>query len=154
MCGVLYWVRNNLRTEVLTSIYYALCYPHLIYCVSVWACMWLSYEKKKLTIAQNKIFKYIFHMGKYDSTQFILSTYKVFNFQTIHKYFLLLTIYMNIRNCQRIQPFRPIDTSHNIRSNKVNLICLQFRTTLFKNSMLCPGPQLWNSLTYRNQDSN
>lgn len=62
ICGILYRVRNNLTPEALISIYYTLCYPHLLYCVSVWACTWHSFLKK-LTVAQNKIFRCMFFLS-------------------------------------------------------------------------------------------
>ena len=35
ICGVLYRIRHQLITESMLSIYYTLCYPHLIYCLSI-----------------------------------------------------------------------------------------------------------------------
>ena len=85
ICGILYRVRNNLTTEAFTSIYYTLCYPHLIYCVSVWARTWPSFSIK-LTIAQNETFRSIFYMKRFDSTKSVHSVYKSLNFENIHKY--------------------------------------------------------------------
>ena len=39
-CGILYRIRYNLTTEALRSLYYSLCYPYLIYCLSIWECTW------------------------------------------------------------------------------------------------------------------
>ena len=54
ICGVLYRVRDQLTTESLLSIYYTLCYPHLIYCVSICSSTWPSFLSN-IFIAQNKI---------------------------------------------------------------------------------------------------
>ena len=146
MSGILYRIRENLTREALISVYYTLCFPHLIYCVSVWACTWPSFLKK-ITVAQNNILRCLFYMNKFDSTQPIFSTQKFLTFENIHKYFLLLFIYKYIKQDHDSQLFRLVNTSHNTRSNTVNLICPQFSTSLFNNSVLCFGPSLWNSLT-------
>ena len=39
-----------------------------------------------------------------------------------------------------------INHSHDTRRSYNNLICPQARTTLLKNSILCAGPNLWNSI--------
>lgn len=145
MCGILFRVRNNLTPESLTSIYYTLCYPHLTYCVSVWACTWQSFLRK-VSIAQNKIFRCIFFMNRFESTRNLLNTQNFLSFTNIHKYFLLLSIYKYLTQYCGTQPFRVIHTPYDIRGNYVNLICPQFRTSLFKNSVLCSGPHEWNSL--------
>ena len=54
MCGILYKIRNHLTTEALLCIYYTLCYPHFVYCVSLWASTWPSFITK-VKIGQNKI---------------------------------------------------------------------------------------------------
>ena len=145
MCGILYRVRNNLTPESLTSIYYTLCYPHLTYCVSVWACTWQSFIKK-ISVAQNKIFRCIFYMNKFESTRNIPITHNFLSFTNIHKYFLLLSIYKYLAQYCGAQPFRLVHTSYNTRGNNVNLIYPHFRTSLFKHCILYSGPQIWNSL--------
>ena len=144
ICGILYKVRNNLTLGAMLSIYYTLCYPHLVYCVSVWACTWPSFIHK-LKIAQNKILRCIFHLGKFDSTHNIFRDHHLLNFYSIHKCFLLLSIFKNITYRHRTPVFKLSDATHCTRSNN-NIICPRYRTTPFKHSMFYSGPQLWNSL--------
>ena len=127
------------------SIYYTLCYPHLVYCLSIWASTWPSFICK-LEIAQNKILRCIFHLGKFDSTGNILCEYKLLTFYNIHKCFLLLTMFKNVTFRQGIPVFRVSEIIHSTRINNANIICPRYRTTLFKNSLFYLGPQLWNSL--------
>ena len=61
--GILYKIRHNLTTESMISIYYTLCYPHLIYCVPIWVSTWSSFTKK-LSIAKKKNFRCIFFFFK------------------------------------------------------------------------------------------
>ena len=113
--------------------------------MSVWACTWHSFLKK-LTVAQNKVFRCMFFMTRFESTQGVLSMYRFLSFTNIQKYFVLLSIYKSVTQYQGTQPFRIVTTSHSTRGNNVNVICPQFRTAAFQNSLLCSGPQLWNSL--------
>ena len=145
MCGILYRIRHNLTMEALISIYYTLCYPHLTYCVSIWACTWPSFLHK-MQIAQNKIFRCMFYMKKFDSTRTVICEQKFLNFNNIHRHFLLSFIFKCLTQQQGSQHFHIISTSHNTRRNNVNLFSPQFRTVLFRNSILCHGPLVWNSL--------
>ncbi len=83
MCGILYRVRKNLTQEALISIYYTLCYLHLMHCVTVWACTWSSFLRK-IQVAQNKIFRCMFYMNKSDSIHKVFSTQKFLNLKNIH----------------------------------------------------------------------
>lgn len=145
MCGILYRIRNNLTPESLTSIYYTLCYPHLIYCVSIWACTWQSFVKK-IRIAQNKIFRCMFYLNKFESTRNLIHTQHFLTFTNIRKYFVLLSIYKYLTQYCGAHPFSLVSTSYNIRGNNVDLISPQYRTTLFKHSVLYTDPQMWNLL--------
>lgn len=140
--GILYRIRHNLTTEAMISIYYTLCYPHLVYCVSIWACTWPSYLDR-IVVAQNKFLRCIFFLKKFDSTAHIFTEASLMKFSFIHKYFTLLLIF-KIQGHNAI--FRVIENYKNTRSNNVNLVCPMFRTTLFKNSVISFGPELFNSL--------
>lgn len=85
-------------------------------------------------------------MNKFESTRNIYNEQNFLKFSNIHKHFLLLSIYKYFTQYSGAQPFKLVQTSYNIRGNNVNLMCPQFRTTLFKYSVLCSGPQIWNSL--------
>ena len=67
MCVILYKFGNHFMLEAVPSIYCTLCYPHLVYCVSLWACTGLS-SIAELKVAQNEILRCIFHLEKFDST--------------------------------------------------------------------------------------
>ena len=98
---------------------------------SVWACTWLFFIKK-LKIAQNKILRFIFYKGKFDSTYNIFLDYRLLNVYSIHIYFLLLFIFKNIIHIQRTPVFRLSQSTHSTRNNDVNLVCPQYRKTLKK----------------------
>ena len=144
-CGIMYKIRYNLTTEALISIYYTLCYPYLTYCVPIWASTWPSFLKKVI-ITQNKIVRCISFSGKYDSVTEIMSSMNILKFDLIYKYFSLLLIYkMSVHHIGN-DIFNFVSNVHLTRSNDIDLCCPQFRTALFKNSILCSGPKLFNGL--------
>lgn len=148
LCGLLYKIRHYLTSEAMFSIYYTLCYPYLIYCVSVWGCTWPSFLSK-VKIAQNKVFRCIFHLCKYDSTVSITSQNKLLNFASIRQYFLILTIYKSLFANNSSKLFKRNIDSRNTRSSTINLVCPRHRTQLFKHSIFCTGPHIWNSLPHK-----
>lgn len=145
MCGILYKIRDQLPTEALLSIYYTLCYPYFIYCVSLWACTWPSFITK-LKVIQNKILRCIFYMGKFDSTSAVYSEQKLLIFSDIHKCFVLLSIFKFMKVFPGNNLFNYVDSPYATRGANLNLECPQFRTVLFKHSLFYFGPHLWNSL--------
>lgn len=150
ICGILYKVRYNLTLDALLSIYYTLYYPHLTYCVSVWGSTWPSLLNK-FTPAQKKVIRCIYFLHKYDSVTAVLSSIRLLNFVSIHKYFSLILVYKMINNYKDNEIFKFVDNIHQTRSTNVNLICPQFRTTLFKNSILCSAPNLYNAIPPNNK---
>ena len=140
--GILYRIRNNLTTEAMSSIYYTLCHPHLVYCVSIWVSTWPSFLNW-LTIAHNRILWCIFFLKKFDPTNHVFSEVKVMKFSFIHKYFMLLLIFKNQRHNTI---FNLTNNVLNTRNNNINLICPVFRTKLFKNSIISSESKLFNSV--------
>lgn len=140
--GILYRLRHNLTTDAMMSIYYTLCYPFLTYCVSIWGSTWPSFLQK-ITVAQNKIFRCIFFLKKFDSVNTLVNEANILRFSFIHKFFTLLLIY---KSQTQNKIFKLVDNDIHTRSNNLNLICPVFRTTLFKHSVINSGPKLFNAL--------
>ena len=75
------------------SIYHTLCYPHLTYCVPIWASTWPTFTKK-LSVAQNKIIRCIFFfMQKFELKKQVFIDNNILKFPYTHKYFTLLLIF-------------------------------------------------------------
>ena len=89
---------------------------------------------------------YIFS-DKYDSTCHIYPFLYILNFKSIITYFIHLLTYRNLNLYPGKKLFVFIETSHNTRRNNINLLCPQFRSTSFNNSVLYNGPKLLNSLS-------
>ena len=140
----MYKIRHNLTTDALISIYYTLCYPHLTYCIPIWASTWPSFLNK-LAVAQRKVIRCIFFLGKFESVGDYFTTKKLLKLESIHKYFSLLLIYKML-NFRTNDIFGFVDNFVHTISSNVDLISPQFRTALFKNSILCSGPEIFNTL--------
>lgn len=143
-CGILYKIRNLLTKEALISIYYTICYPHLIYGLSIWGCTWPSYLQS-VYVAQKKILRCILFKGKYDSVDGEFETLNMLKFKYLHKYFLVVFLYKNLF-IHSNKHFSFLNLPQHTRRSNIDLVCPEFRTTLVKNSIVCFGPQLWNSL--------
>ena len=117
----------------------------MTYCVSVWASTWPSFLNK-LAVSQRKVIRCIFYLGKFDSVYDYFSSMKLSKFESIHKYFSLSLIYKTL-HFRTNNIFRFVDSFHQTRNNKVDLIFPYFRTALFKNSIICTGPKLFHALS-------
>ena len=80
--GILYIIRYNFTTEALRNLYYYLCYPYLIYCLSLWGCIWPTVVREVL-VAEEKILGTITFKGKYDSIDLLLNDLKIF-YDVVH----------------------------------------------------------------------
>lgn len=94
-CGVMYKIRYNLTVDALENLHYSLCYPHFIYCLSIWGCTWPSVAKK-IIVMQKKILRSITYKGKYDSTQLLFNELKLLNIDYLLQYFCLLSVYNDL----------------------------------------------------------
>lgn len=139
--GILYRTRHNLTKDVMMDLYYSIFYPHMTYCVSIWASTWPSFLKS-VQISQNKFLRCIHYMKKYQSTQEIYNTNNILNFSSIHMYFSTLLIYKMSR---MNSPFKFVDRERQTRANNINLLVPSYRTELFKNSVLYSAPKHFNT---------
>lgn len=147
-CGIIHRVRNQLTQKALLNVYFTLCYPYMMYCVSVWGCTWPSFLKEVI-VAQKRIIRIMCHKGKYDHTEELIKKLHLLYFPSVQKYFLLLAIFKSLhRNNENSEGsvFSRTAHDHGTRSSPTSLVCPVVRTTLCLNSVLCAGPRLWNSL--------
>ena len=141
-----YRIRYNLTTEALRSLYHSLCYPYLIYCLSIWGCTWPTVVKN-VAVAQKKILRTMAFKGKYDSTDLLFNDFNILTFELLLQYFITLTIHKNVNdNNPNNVIFTVFHHTQGTRGNHHNLLCPQPRTTLYKLSVHCVGPKVWNTL--------
>ena len=109
--------------------------------------MYLAYCCKGSFVAQKKILRTITFKGKYESTELLFNGLKKLKFYLLLKYFMMLSIYRNINdNDPNNVIFNVFHQSQCTRGYHLNLICPQARTILYKFSIHCVGPKVWNTL--------
>ena len=86
-----------------------------------------------------------FLLKKFDSTSNIFSTHNLLNVNSIHKYFLLISVFKTIKKPDS-QIFSIIEHQRVTRENNANLKIPRFQTSLYRNSIACFGPRAWNTL--------
>ena len=135
--------------DVVKSLYYTLVFPYLNYCVTIWgndAKCHLSI----LTKCQNYFLRVLFNLKKYDH---ISSFYKSSNIFNIKEIFIqrLLTLFYKLfiyKFSSFFYSFLESNISYPIYAvrNSNYFITPKFRTKIYRNSPLCQGMKLWNSL--------
>ena len=142
--GILHRVRYQLTQKTLMNLYYTLCYPHMIYCVSVWGCTWSSFVKE-VVVAQKRVVRIMCFKGKYDHTADLFTDLHLLDFLSIHKYFLLLAIFKSIHiqvPSNSVSVFSSMAHAHSTRGSVASLVCPLACTMLCLNSLLCAGSKL------------
>ena len=121
--GVLYKIRYKLTTDALKSIYYSLCYHIIIYCLSIWVCMWPS-NIKEIIVAQKKLIRNITYRGKHDSTYFLFNESKLLKKKFCYVNTCLLTVHNDLNDkSDNRKFFKFIHHSQGTRGNNITLLC-------------------------------
>lgn len=110
-CGILYKIRYNLSTGAMRNIYFSLCYPYIIYCLSVWGCTWPSVINDVI-VTQKRILRNITYKNRTDSTNEAFNDLGLLKFEFLRKYFLILATFNNINNDSENIIFRVVQ--HNL----------------------------------------
>lgn len=124
-----------------------LCYPHLIYSACTYmACRWASFLNK-VTVNQKISLGVRSSRGNLTQRSPSIRTTKFINLVTFISIFFC-------RSC--LKSSKPL-LGHNAlvlligltskpSSNNANVVCPQFPTTIFRRTILCFDPDLWNSV--------
>ncbi len=85
--------------------------------------------------------------GRYDSTDLLFKELNILKFDLLIKYCITLTIYKNVNDSDANNKiFSMFHHGRGTRGDHQNLICPRPRTTLYKHSVHCVGPNVWNTL--------
>ena len=93
---ILYNVRSNLDLKSMKIIYYALIYPNIIYCNSVWGNCCAIYLSP-LELALKKIVRVMTFGSRYEHTPPLFQNLSLLNIKNVNKYMsLLLFLFLNV----------------------------------------------------------
>ena len=117
---ILYSVRSNLDLKSMKIIYYALIYPNIIHCNSVWGnycAIYLSF----LELALKKIVRVMTFGSKYEHTPPLFQNLSLVNINIVNKYMsLLFVFYCLSKNSELFIPHH--NGMYNTRSNNTSMI--------------------------------
>ena len=150
--GVLYRVKHKLNIDALISIYYALIYSHLNYCIQVWGTADRTYLKQ-LLVMQNKFLRLITNSHNRTTAMPLFFRFKLLNVFDIFKLNMSKFVWSVINNMKEFSKglfnnyFRRNTQIHQHNTRfKQDLHANKFRTNIGKKSTKHQGQIIWNSL--------
>lgn len=82
---------------------------------------------------------YIF-LSQFQSVAETIASTKMLIFEYIHKFFSISLMYKMVNGYRDDNIFKLVQSFQSSRSNNTDLVLPQFRKTLYKNNILCTGP--------------
>lgn len=139
--GIVYRIRNHLDESNLRLIYFALVYPHLIYCSAIWGGACKTYIDN-LFISQKKLIRTMYGRGRYDHTDGLFKDNNLLKLHDILDLQAGLFVYKSLNTYTTDTGFQRLPPSRRINELRIPL-CL---TTHAQHSILVRGARLWNQL--------
>ena len=147
--GIFYKINKFLPEHILISLYYALIYSNLIYCIEAWGSASAVYINK-LFVVQKKVVKLISGYNILDSSKFLFKTKKILKINDIYKIHCLtymFKIFNSNKNTNFLNEIMNLQTKplYNTRGNsclrlpKINIL-------RYKQSLIYQGIMMWNTV--------
>ena len=144
--GVMYKLKHVVTASTLKSLYYALIFPYLNYCVVVWGAAYDSHLEP-LVLLQKKAVRIINKAPYLAHTNPLFLSNKILKLKDLFKYNLCLHIYLNPDHFNHVNNNR-----YNFR-NSQNLIVPYERLTQTQQSTYYQATTAWNSLPFDVRES-
>lgn len=141
LTGIIYRIRNNLSKEHLRLIYFALVYPHLLYCSAIWGGGYGT-DLNSLFTTQKKILRTMHYKGRYDHSNLLFADSKLLKLNEILDLQVALFVYKSLHLYLVNPGFVPLPPSRRVNELRIPL-CL---TTHAQHSILIRGSRQWNQL--------
>ena len=138
--GILYKLRDYVPRKVLLDLYYALFYPHLLYCNILWGGTCPTHLNK-VEIMQKKCIRIIGGAPFNSHTAPLFNSLGLLNLYDIHKFIV------NQHMFKEINKGNFSTSTHPYSTRQSNLIESSFqRLSTTQKSIYYEGPKIWNSL--------
>ena len=143
--GILYLTRHMLTENALKQMYYALVYPNIIYCQTVWGSSGTVVSKQIVT-SQKRVIRTITGARRYEHTNSIFSDLRILKFEDVNIYCCALYVYKSLNNIidNRYFAFRT-NEFHSLRNTDL-LRLPTVRSTQSQRFINYHGVKIWNSL--------
>ena len=143
-------VKNFLTVNSMKTLYYALYYSHLLYCITLWGTTMAASNLNKLDKSQKKVVR-IINKSEYNAhTNPIYKKLKIVKFRDIVDNELIKFMYQVSKNSLPkpiLYPFQTNRPNHQYNTrhrNDPRIISRKYAP--LDNSFLCRGPALWTNL--------
>ena len=137
--GVMYRVRDFLPKSCLFSLYYALVYSYLSYCILIWGGTFPTHLKP-LLVLQKRVIRTIHHSNYRDHTHGLFMSSGILKLPDIFKLVLGCYIY------ERRGDNRFLRGHNHETRGRSNMLPTYHRLSVSQKSLFYAGPTLWNSI--------
>ena len=144
--GVLYLCRNRISSKALKTIYNALAYSHISYCITIWGGTWKKFINQVI-IAQKRIVRTLAYATRYERSAPLFIRNRILSFQYVYTYFSALAIHKFIYSGYCLGIFQRNHAQRELRFNMTTVNIPLFRTTRGQQSIYYRAPQIWNNLS-------
>ena len=137
------------------SMYFSLVYSKLIYCVTIWGST-VDSQLNRVQIAQNRVFRSMMKLRKYDSVREIYVNLKILRFKQIFEFFSALLIFKFSNLSYSKAVFRRVNEVHGriTRAAEYDIFLITPRISQVLNSAIYKCPLYYNSLPNYIKQSN
>ena len=144
-CGILYLTRDCFNREIMVKLYYALVYPFITYCHTIWGLGGKS-NLEVIKRAQNRFIRTIMYQPKFAHTTELFKQLNILKLDDISTYCSALFVFKSINNISNegLFSFRN-NERYELRSNDQLDIPLKI-STQSQSSIDYHGAKTWNQL--------
>ena len=139
--GILYRLRPLLSLKCLVNLYYALIYPHLDYCVTIWGNTYTTHLDR-LVILQKRVLRIICNERALSHTTPLFNKCSILKLRDLIKFRVACHVYKNFESFN-LRPSHNYSTRHSVSQN---LNSAFQRLTLTQHSISYRGPKVWNEV--------
>ena len=145
LSGILYQTRHMLTERALKQIYYALIYPNIIYCQTVWGAAGSTVIKQVIK-SHKRVLRTIVGVGRYAHTDSFYSNLKILKLEDINIFCCALYVFKSLNNLIVNRYFTSRSNDFYSLRDPDLLRLPAARTTQSQSFISYHGVKVWNSL--------
>lgn len=142
-------IKHLVPENTLKALYYTLVYPHLTYGITLWGSTY-NVHINKLRVMQNKIIRAMLNANFTDPSKPLYAKLQILRLDDVYKLELGKYMYQYINNNLPQPLLNMFEWTKDIHSYQTRqqtyLRPFKHRLNVTKQSLLCKGPEVWNTL--------
>ena len=147
--GILYKAKHHLPSKYLLTLYYALIYPYLTYCNSIWASTYVT-NLQRIYLLQKRAVRAISKADYNASSKPLFANLKILDVSSIYSLQVSSFMYLYHNGALPLSFTQIFQTGSQIHQYSTRYSHLYrphtCRTNIKQFSILFQGPRIWNSL--------